>query len=113
MKPGAFRSLQRVVIVGMLAGCAATARAADDLSSDPIVGKWLFEGHVRKFNADGTCKEKDIYGTWRHVDDADATHRKYVVEWKKWVDTLYLKTDGSELKGANRHGRLVIAKRLD
>jgi len=115
MKLSAFReSLQRFAIVGMLAVSAVTACAADespDSSADPIVGKWLFAGRVRKFNADGTCVEKGIYGTWRHAKDE--SHRLYIVDWKKWVETLHLETEANELKGSNQHGHLVTAKRLE
>jgi hypothetical protein len=88
------------------------ARCAEP-DADPILGDWLWFGKKKvTVHADGTVKGWKLAGKWTY-QPAGSIERHYIFVWKEGVsvDTLTLSQDFQRLKGKNRKGSEIFARR--
>ena len=92
-----------------------SAKATLPESDDPMLGRWVLNRTVTFIaEADGTATNHKNHwvGKWKFLRDGPGG-RVYEMAWKdgRWIDTVTLSKDRSELKGANQDGDRFEAER--
>lgn len=105
----------RILAVLCLAAFFASLQCAwcAEPDADPILGDWLWFGKKKvTVHADGTVKGWKLAGKWMY-QPAGSIERHYIFVWKEGVsvDTLTLSRDFQRLKGKNRKGSDIFARR--
>jgi hypothetical protein len=95
-------------IKGDTAGMVAVQKEIDEVKEylknetmtvDPIVGKWLWDGRMMTFTANGQIKSDNGTAKWKH--DPKKTGG-YLMNWGSWVESAVISKDGKTITAGEK-----------
>lgn len=113
-QPSLVSRFSRVALLILLIATAATGfgQTPKAPEPDPILGRWRWSNaQIVIFYPDGKAHCDSYEGTWKVL--STATPRKYEINWaERFVDTVRLIKNATQLDGSTKGGGKISAERL-